>query len=188
VLYGVASQRKVERNAGKRGVAGFVVGGCHQLSDMRELVMFVQVTLAALSKVKWTDVATRFLFGGAVTAITGLLAKHFGPTFGGLFLAFPAIFPASVTLLAKKQEEAKAKHGTKGAHRGREAAALEARGAIFGCVGLACFGLIVWKMLQDWNGAGVLALATAAWVAISIALWALTRRARHAWRRGRTAS
>jgi hypothetical protein len=29
----------------------------------------------------------------------GLLAKKFGSTVGGLFLAFPAIFPASATLI-----------------------------------------------------------------------------------------
>jgi hypothetical protein len=150
--------------------------------------MIVQWRFSALSKVKWTDVATRFLFGGAITAIAGLLAQHFGPTFGGLFLAFPAIFPASVTLLAKKEEEKKAKQGMKGNRRGRQAAALEARGAIFGCVGLASFGLIVWKLSEEWNAAGVLGLATVAWVAISIALWSLTRKARHAWRRQNTPS
>jgi hypothetical protein len=41
------------------------------------------------------------LLGGVVTVVAGLLAKHYGPVFGGLFLAFPAIFPASATLVDK---------------------------------------------------------------------------------------
>jgi hypothetical protein len=38
--------------------------------------------------------ALRFLFGGIVTAVAGLVAQHFGPVVAGLLLAFPAIFPA----------------------------------------------------------------------------------------------
>jgi hypothetical protein len=36
--------------------------------------------------------------GGLVTVITGIVAKNWGPVIGGLFLAFPAIFPASATI------------------------------------------------------------------------------------------
>jgi hypothetical protein len=149
--------------------------------DAGEMTMFVQVKLQALANVKWTDVAIRFLFGGAITAITGLLAQYFGPIFGGLFLAFPAIFPASVTLLAKKETETKEKHGLKGIRLARLAAALEARGAIFGCIGLGCFGLTTWKLLPAGNAVGALASATAGWLAVSIGLWALARKVRHSW-------
>jgi hypothetical protein len=60
--------------------------------------------------------------------IAGLLAKQFGPVFGGLFLAFPAIFPASVTLVEKHEREKKQKAGIMNSVRGRQAAALDAPG------------------------------------------------------------
>jgi hypothetical protein len=61
--------------------------------------MQISFHFSALKRTKWHDYAVRFLFGGLVTVFAGLLAKHFGPVFGGLFLAFPAIFPASATLV-----------------------------------------------------------------------------------------
>jgi len=36
-----------------------------------------------------------------MTVIAGLIAFRFGPVVGGLFLAFPAIFPASATLIER---------------------------------------------------------------------------------------
>jgi hypothetical protein len=160
-----------------------MVSDCPQLLGIREITMFVQVKFRALTRIKLKEVAIRFLFGGAITAIAGLLAQRFGPALGGLFLAFPAIFPASVTLLVKKQVEKKQKHGLQGNRLGRMAA-LEARGAIFGCFGLACFGLTVWKLLPEWNSVGVLGVATGLWVAISIGFWGLARKIRHSERRG----
>ena len=61
--------------------------------------MRIQVDLSTLGQTKWHDYAVRFLFGGLITALAGIIAKKFGPGIGGLFLAFPAIFPASATLI-----------------------------------------------------------------------------------------
>lgn len=85
----------------------------------------------------------RFVFGGTVTVLAGIVAKHFGPAIGGLFLAFPAIFPASATLLEKHQREKKKKAGISETSRGGQAAALDAYGAALGSIGLLCFALIV---------------------------------------------
>ncbi len=145
--------------------------------------MFIQTNFGALSKIKWSELATRFVFGGAITVIAGLVAKRYGPLVGGLFLAFPAIFPASATLLSKKQEQKKAKHGMQGRRRGIRAAAVEARGVEWGCVGLACFALVVWKLMTEWNAGAVLAAATALWLIVSVALWAAARALRHMYRR-----
>ena len=60
--------------------------------------MKVHADFSALRRTKWYEYAIRFLFGGIITAITGMIAKKFGPQVGGLFLAFPAIFPASPSL------------------------------------------------------------------------------------------
>jgi hypothetical protein len=69
--------------------------------------MRVTFNLSALSQTKTYECAIRFLFGGAITTLAGILAKQFGPVIGGLFLAFPAIFPASVAPLEKHQREKK---------------------------------------------------------------------------------
>jgi hypothetical protein len=57
--------------------------------------MIVSAKLGALRGIKVHEFAVRFLFGGFCTVAAGLIAKRFGPSIGGLFLAFPAIFPAS---------------------------------------------------------------------------------------------
>jgi hypothetical protein len=71
--------------------------------------MRVHFDISDLKDTKWYELAVRFLFGGAITAVTGLLANRYGPVFGGLFLAFPALFPASATLLEKHEREKKEK-------------------------------------------------------------------------------
>ena len=133
--------------------------------------MLIHLRLAALKETSWREYLIRFVLGGLATAITGLIAKRFGPGTGGLFLAFPAIFSASATLIEKHERERKEKKGLEGACRGREAAALDAAGASLGGVGLMAFGAVVWVLAdQRWL---VLPLALAAWALVSLILWAL---------------
>jgi hypothetical protein len=86
---------------------------------------------------------TRFglFFDGLITPIAGVIAKQFGPAVGGLFLAFPAIFPASATLIEKHEKQKKEKRGLHGVPRGREAASMDAAGAAMGSIGLLQFAL-----------------------------------------------
>jgi hypothetical protein len=144
--------------------------------------MAVQADLSALTRTKWYEYALRFLFGGVITVVTGILAKRYGPVFGGLFLAFPAIFPASATLIEKHEKEKKRKAGIFDSIRGRLAAALDARGAAQGCVGLMCFAAVVWKMAPAWNGALTLMLASGTWFFVALLTW-LIRKHLHAWLR-----
>src|ERR1700757_1854197 len=137
--------------------------------------MRVEFDISALKDTKWYELAVRFLFGGAITAITGILANRYGPVFGGLFLAFPALFPASATLLEKHERQKKRRAGIANTARGREAAALDARGAAIGSVGLVGFALTVWKLAPVWNGATTLFAALAVWATVSIAIWRLRR-------------
>src|SRR5258705_13983012 len=111
----------------------------------------VSVDFSAFGRTKWYEYFVRFLFGGTITVIAGLLARHFGPAFGGLFLAFPAIFPASATLLEKHEIQKKAKAGITFTLRGRQLAALDAAGAALGSIGLAAFALVVWKLFPRHN-------------------------------------
>ena len=138
--------------------------------------MNVSFNLGALAKTKWYEYLVRFAFGGAITVIAGTLAKHFGPVLGGLFLAFPAIFPASATLVAKHETEKKQKAGFATSSRGRQAAALDAAGAALGSVGLAGFALTVWKLLPRYNSAFVFLAATAVWLALAILSWRIWKK------------
>ena len=137
--------------------------------------MVVKIDLSSLRRTKWHDYLVRFLLGGAMTVLAGLIAKHFGPVVGGLFLAFPAIFPASATLLDRDQREKKRKAGIAGTIRGRLAVALDARGAALGCVAMGAFALLIWKELPSHSPAGVLAGALALWAAVAAGLWRLRK-------------
>lgn len=126
---------------------------------------------SALKDTKWHEYLLRFVFGGAATVLAGLVAKHFGAGPGGLFLAFPAIFPATATLLESHQKERKAEIGADGTNRGRWAASIDAAGAALGCFGLAGFALVLWRLLPGHDAAVILAAAMLLWVAVSIGLW-----------------
>ena len=62
-------------------------------------LMGIELERGWRGELSWKAYGLRFAFGGLITAITGLIAHNFGPVVGGLFLAFPAILPASVTLI-----------------------------------------------------------------------------------------
>jgi hypothetical protein len=113
--------------------------------------------LSALGKPAAWEYVVRFVFGGLVTACTGLAAKRFGPAIGGLFLAFPAILPASLTLVRR--------------HDGRAAARDDARGAQLGALGLAGFAAVVLLLGERWPAPLVLAAAAVAWAAIAVSAW-----------------
>ena len=133
--------------------------------------MRIRVNLASLKRTQWHEYVTRFLLGGVFTAITGLIAHFFGPVVGGLFLAFPAIFPSSATLIDKHQRDKKRRAGIARTIRGRLAAAIEARGATLGALALTAFALLVWKLLPSSNAAGILAAAFTLWLLLAVLLW-----------------
>jgi hypothetical protein len=140
--------------------------------------MRIQFNLSSLRQTKWSEYAVRFIFGGAITVAAGLLAKRFGPIFGGLFLAFPAIFPATATLVEKHEKEKRQKAELSTSLRGRQAAAVEARGTVLGSFALAAFAWMVWKILPNLNGPWTLAAALSGWFALSVAIWSFRKRLR----------
>jgi Protein of unknown function (DUF3147) len=135
--------------------------------------MRVKINLAAAKETKPHEYAIRLVFGGLITVATGLIAKKFGPTIGGLFLAFPAIFPATATLIATHEKEEKRRAHLNGTPRGRDAAAIEARGTALGTLGLLAFAAIVWRALPNHHAPVVLIAAAAAWFAASVLFWRL---------------
>ena len=133
--------------------------------------MKVKVHLDALFKNKWSDYALRFVIGGAVTVSTGLVAAKFGPVVGGIFLAFPAIFPAGATLIEKQEKKKKERAAENPGHRGSDAVALDAFGSALGSVGLAAFAFVCWTYLPHARAPFVLLGGTAAWFLTSLLLW-----------------
>jgi hypothetical protein len=116
-----------------------------------------QFTPAELRKTRLLEYLLRFVFGGAVALAASAVGETAGPRLGGLFLAFPALLPAGLTLVKR--------------HDGRQAAADDARGAVLGSVGLAAFALVVWwtaGALAPWL---VLTLALTTWVVVSVVSW-----------------
>jgi MFS family permease len=138
--------------------------------------MSIQVNLGSLKTTKPHEYAIRFLFGGLVTAATGLIAKLYGPVVAGLFLAFPAIFPATATLIAKHEKERKRKAGYDGTRRGRAAAAADAAGTSLSAIALIAFALIVWRLLPRSTPWLILPLAASAWAVAAVILWHLRRK------------
>lgn len=139
--------------------------------------MGIKFHLESLKATAWWEHLIRFVFGGAITMIAGLIAKRYGPVLGGLFLAFPAIFPASATLLDRHERQKKEQKGVAAGRRGADAAALDARGAALGSIALGLFAVFVWQLLPD-HSAWILAVGGVLWLAASIALW-LLRKYRH---------
>jgi len=133
--------------------------------------MKVMVSLGALRELKFHEYAIRFVAGGIITVAAGLIAKRFGPSFGGLFLAFPAILPASATMIAKHERLRKEEKGLRGTIRGRKAAGADAAGAALGGVGLILFAILVWRMLPHLSAWAALTSATAAWFGVAYGAW-----------------
>jgi hypothetical protein len=138
--------------------------------------MKVAVDWSALHGVRWHQYALRFALGGVVTAAAGEIAKAAGPAFGGLLLAFPALFTASATLIERRETSRKALHGLHGRKRGRRAAALDAAGTVLGSFGLVCFAVIVWQGLPRHTPVAVPCVAVACWLAVAVLLWWLRKR------------
>ncbi|HLH06974.1 MAG TPA: hypothetical protein VKW78_07045 [Terriglobales bacterium] len=140
--------------------------------------MLIQTDWSVIRKTKWHEYAVRFALGGLITAVAGFIAKEWGPVLGGLFLAFPAIFPATATLAEKRENERKHKHGLSGVRRGRQCAALEAAGTALGCIGLITFAATFWGLLPRLHLLLVFLIGIVGWVGVSVAMWFLRKRLR----------
>jgi hypothetical protein len=101
----------------------------------------------------------------------GFVAKNWGPAVAGLFLAFPAIFPASATLIQTRERDRKRSKGLKGERRGIDAAAVDAIGAALGSGGLLLFAAICWKLLPEYSSTLILLIASLVWIGASISIW-----------------
>lgn len=137
--------------------------------------MRIRINSSAVKETRWYQLAVRFCIGGLITAATGLISKRYGPALGGLFLAFPAIFPASATLIEKYQMQEKEEAGLHAERRARQAVSVDAAGAAMGSMGLLVFALVVTEFIERFTPWLVILAATAAWAAVSLLLWLLRK-------------
>jgi uncharacterized membrane protein (GlpM family) len=108
------------------------------------------------------DWLIRFAWGAGVSAVAGVVSEIAGPRVGGLFLAFPAILLASLTLVAKEE--------------GIDQARDDARGAVFGTIGLVAFAVVVALAATRWPLWATLTVATVAWAVVALAAYGVAYR------------
>lgn len=135
----------------------------------------IKMDFSSLRETQPREYAIRFVFGGLCTVLAGLIAQRYGPAIGGLFLAFPAIFPASASLIEEHEKRRKADHGFNGTKRGRLAASIDAFGASLGCFGLAGFAITLWIGLPKHGVYVIIATGAVVWVGVSALLWRIYR-------------
>lgn len=141
--------------------------------------MLINFEPNVIRRTQWHEYALRFGFGGAITVIAGLIASKFGPSLGGLFLAFPAIFPAAATLAQKHEIEKKRRKGLGEKERGADAAGAEAAGTALGSIGLVAFACVFWWLIPRLEPKWIVfCLALSAWAVVSVALWFARKRLR----------
>jgi hypothetical protein len=137
---------------------------------------------SSLKEGRWYEYLVRFALGGAATVFTGFVSSRCGASIGGLFLALPAIFCASATLIEKHEIRRKREAGLDGRRRGEEAAALDSAGAALGALGMLAFA-IVFSVMVERTVAGAFIAASLALLAVSVAAWYVRRKMRSVQRR-----
>lgn len=127
----------------------------------RERRMPVSLDPGKFFKPDWGQLAVRFAFGAGIAVAAGLVGLKWGARPGGVFLAFPAILPAALTLLERSA--------------GTSETETDALGAGAGAVALLFFAVTV-ALLGP--GLGVLSVLVAAgvWTAAALGLYAAGRR------------
>jgi hypothetical protein len=139
----------------------------------------IRISPSSLREGRWYEYVIRFALGGAATVFTGIISSRYGASVGGLFLALPAIFCASATLIEKHEIRRKREAGLSGERRGQEAAALDAAGAALGALGMLAFaGVFLW--LVERSVAAAFTAASLAWIVVSVAAWFVRRKLRFA--------
>lgn len=100
----------------------------------------------------------RFAFGAVVSVAAGIIAHLAGARLAGAFLAFPAILPASLTLIQDEE--------------GRRRADRDAIGAVLGGIALVVFAAFGELAFGHLPGVVVLVIVASVWLAASLGLYA----------------
>jgi hypothetical protein len=113
--------------------------------------------LSKLRAVRPGDLLIRFAFGALISVIAGVVTLVWNAKAGGMFLAFPAILPATLTLIEKKESKRDAEE--------------DDEGALLGAVAMFSFAAVsVWALPALAAGLA-LGAATGAWVTTAVLLY-----------------
>lgn len=124
-----------------------------------------QVDPSAVTQHSANDYFLRFAFGAAISLVAGLLGLWLGPRFGGVFLGFPAILPASLTLIQKKD--------------GKDQAAIDSEGAVLGALAFVAYAVVVTLLVTRWSVLPTVIVALLVWTLVAVTLYALARMVFH---------
>lgn len=126
-------------HVGIRGLAA----RCFRPSRSRRPVMtLIRISASSLKEGRWYEYLIRFALGRGATVFTGFISSRYGALVGGLFLALPAIFCASATLIKKHEIRRKREAGLPEKRRGQMTAALDSAGAVLGALGMVAFAAL----------------------------------------------
>ena len=169
--------REVASGSGNAAVARRLAGRRSRPMGLRRRIGMtpIRFSSSSLREGRWYEYIVRFALGGAATVFTGLVSSRFGASIGGLFLALPAIFCASATLIEKHEIRRKREAALAGERRGRQAAALDAAGAALGALGLLAFA-VVFSLLVESRVSAAFTGASLAWLLVSVAAWCARRK------------
>ncbi|HEY4463250.1 MAG TPA: DUF3147 family protein, partial [Streptosporangiaceae bacterium] len=107
------------------------------------------VDIDAVREIRPGALAARFAFGFAVSVVAGLIGVAAGQRAGGVMLAAPAVLPATLTIIERRE--------------GRGPAVTEAQGSVPGAVALIGFALVAAATTARIPLAGALFAALATW-------------------------
>jgi hypothetical protein len=132
--------------------------------------MLIRLSISSLKDSRWYEYIIRFALGGGATVFTGVASSRFGPAVGGLFLALPAIFCASATLIESHEQRRKRRAGRAGHRRGQQAAALDAAGAALGSLGMFAFA-VTFSVVVERQTIAAFAAGLCAWAIVAFLAW-----------------
>ncbi|GGK97223.1 hypothetical protein Sme01_35660 [Sphaerisporangium melleum] len=125
----------------------------------------IRIRPGKIREVSPVGLALRFAFGLAVSVVAGLVGTVWGEQAGGVFLAFPAVMAATLTLIEDEE-------------RSRVPVVQDARGAVLGAVGMIAFAACVWLLVLLIPAPLAMVVATVVWGAVSIALYLIVHNRR----------
>lgn len=131
----------------------------------REQQPQLKFDVSKLNDASAQEMLVRFGFGAGTSALAAVVSTLAGPTVGGVFLAFPAILLASLTLVADEEGRSKARD--------------DARGAAAGALGLVAFAATGGALFTREFPVLVFVEASLAWTVVGIGAYLVARRAGH---------
>ncbi|MGI8564192.1 MAG: DUF3147 family protein [Candidatus Dormibacter sp.] len=121
----------------------------------------VSVNWSKLKQQTWQQLLLRFAFGAGIAIVASLAGDLVGQRFGGLFLAFPAILPAALTMVERQEGEGKAE--------------VDAMGASLGGLAMIGFAVVVKTLMPRLGAPLAEAAGWIVWLALALGLFLLVR-------------